>query len=151
MAADHDHDHGHDHGLIDDLARIEALRTEGVHRAGDHEGPFSLHVLGLGKTGADIITSIMKNPPEGFLSAQGTKFGALAVDIGDEDLAQVREAASDVSLRTVVDPRATVRYVSELTSRIVKLQGGLFLRAIVTTDVPVHAASPLPDNVRSIA
>jgi hypothetical protein len=96
MAADHDHDHGHDHGLIDDLARIEALRTEGVHRAGDHEGPFSLHVLGLGKTGADLITSIMKNQPEGFLSAQGTKFGALAVDIGDEDLAQVREAASSL-------------------------------------------------------
>ena len=70
MAADHDHDHGHDHGLIDDLARIEALRTEGVHRAGDHEGPFSLHVLGLGKTGADVITSIVKNPPEGFLSAR---------------------------------------------------------------------------------
>src|SRR3978361_93027 len=96
MAADHDHDHGHDHGLIDDLARIEALRTEGVHRAGDHEGPFSLHVLGLGKTRAALLTSIMKNQPEGFLSAQGTKFGALAVDIGDEDLAQVREAASSL-------------------------------------------------------
>jgi hypothetical protein len=94
MAADHDHDH--DHGLIDDLARIEALRTEGVHRAGDHEGPFSLHVLGLGKTGADLITSIMKNQPEGFLSADGAKFGALAVDIGDEDLARVRDAASSL-------------------------------------------------------
>jgi hypothetical protein len=68
-----------------------------------------------------------------------------------ELVAKVREAASDISLRTVVDPRLTVRYVSELTSRIVKLQGGLFLRAIVTTDVPVHAAAPLPDNVRSIA
>ncbi len=94
MAADHDHDH--DHGLIDDLARIEALRTEGVHRAGDHEGPFSLHVLGLGKTGADLITSIMTHQPEGFLTQEGTRFGALAVDIGDEDLAQVRDAASSL-------------------------------------------------------
>ena len=32
-----------------------------------------------------------------------------------------------------------------------KLQGGLFLRAIVTTDVPVHAPAALPENVRSIA
>ena len=96
MADDHDHDHDHDHGLIDDLARIEALRGEGVHRAGDHEGPFSLHVLGLGKTGADLITSIITHPPEGFLSQQGTRFGALAVDIGDEDLAQVRDAASSL-------------------------------------------------------
>jgi hypothetical protein len=63
MAADHDHAHDHVHEEIDNLARIEALRTEGVHRAGDHEGPFSLHVLGLGKTGADLITSIMTHQP----------------------------------------------------------------------------------------
>jgi hypothetical protein len=97
MAAehDHDHDHSHDHGDTA-MARIEALATEGVHRAGDHEGPFSLHVLGLGKTGADLITSIMKNQPEGFLSQPGTRFSALAVDIGDEDLAQVRDAAGSL-------------------------------------------------------
>ena len=29
-------------------ARIEALISDGVHRIGDHEGPFSLHVLGIG-------------------------------------------------------------------------------------------------------
>ncbi|GLZ48883.1 hypothetical protein Acsp06_50680 [Actinomycetospora sp. NBRC 106375] len=94
MAADHDHDH--DHGTTDDMARIEALSSEGVHRAGDHEGPFSLHVLGLGKTGADLITSILQNPPEGFLTEDGTRFGALAVDIGDEDLAQVRDTAASM-------------------------------------------------------
>ncbi|GLZ56204.1 tubulin-like doman-containing protein [Actinomycetospora sp. NBRC 106378] len=95
MAAEHDHDHDHDHDHGDTaMARIEALRSEGVHRAGDHEGPFSLHVLGLGATGADLITSIMRNQPDGFLSEPGTRFSALAVDIGDEDLAQVRDAAS---------------------------------------------------------
>jgi hypothetical protein len=107
MAADHDHDHDHVHAEIDDIARIEALRTEGVHRAGDHEGPFSLHVLGLGKTGADLITSIMRHQPEGFLSQEGTRFGALAVDIGDEDLAQVRDAASSLP-----SERSYVRTVS---------------------------------------
>jgi hypothetical protein len=111
MAAEHDHDHSHDHGDAT-MARIEALRTEGVHRAGDHEGPFSLHVLGLGKTGADLITSILTHQPEGFLSEPGTRFSALAVDIGDEDLAQVREAAGAVPaeksfVRTVAMPVPT--------------------------------------------
>ncbi|MDT7790905.1 MAG: hypothetical protein QOD59_341, partial [Mycobacterium sp.] len=93
---DHGHDHDHDHGLIDDLTRIEALRTEGVHRAGEHEGPFSLHVLGLGGTGAGVITKLLRERPEGFLADPTMRFSALAVDIGDEDLGQVREAGADL-------------------------------------------------------
>jgi hypothetical protein len=93
---DHEHDHDHDHGLIDDLARIEALRTEGVHRAGQHEGPFSLHVLGLGGTGAGVITKLLRERPEGFLADPTTRFSALAVDIGDQDLGRVREAGADL-------------------------------------------------------
>ncbi|SRR5579884_1474051 len=93
MATDkHEHEHGHDHDH-DDQARIEALRTEGVHRAGEHEGPFSLHVLGLGGTGAAVITTLLRERPEGFLVDPTTRFSALAVDIGDEDLSQVRAAA----------------------------------------------------------
>ena len=42
----HDHDHDHAHGPESDLARIEAVSNEGVHRAQEHEGPFSLHVVG---------------------------------------------------------------------------------------------------------
>jgi hypothetical protein len=91
---DHDHDHGHVHEVISDLARIEALRTEGVHRASEHEGPFSLHVLGLGGTGASVIARLLRERPEGFLEDPKTRFSALAVDIGDQDLAQVREASS---------------------------------------------------------
>jgi hypothetical protein len=91
---DHDHDHGHVHGVISDLARIEALRTEGVHRAGEHEGPFSLHVLGLGATGASVIARLLRERPEGFLEDPKTRFSALAVDIGDQDLTQVREAGT---------------------------------------------------------
>jgi hypothetical protein len=90
----HDHDHGHVHGVISDLARIEALRTEGVHRAGEHEGPFSLHVLGLGGTGASVIARLLQERPEGFLEDPKTRFSALAVDIGDQDLAQVRETST---------------------------------------------------------
>jgi hypothetical protein len=93
---DHDHDHGHDHshGADGDLARIQAIRDEGVHRANEHEGPFSLHVVGLGQTGAEVIAQLLRNRPEGFLEDPGTRFSALAVDIGDQDVKAVREAAS---------------------------------------------------------
>jgi hypothetical protein len=110
-AKDHDHDHGHDHDHDhdhgSDLARIEAIRDEGVHRSKEHEGPFSLHILGLGKTGADIITQLLKAPPKGFLTDPKTRFSALAVDIGDADLAPVRAAAADLPAE-----RASVRTVS---------------------------------------
>jgi hypothetical protein len=45
-------DHRHDHPPVSDLSRIEAIRDQAVHRTGEHEGLFSLHVVGLGKTGA---------------------------------------------------------------------------------------------------
>jgi hypothetical protein len=65
---------------------------------------------------------------------------------------KVKQAALDVSPRTVLDPRVGVRYLRTLTSRLIKLQGGLVLRAIVDTDA---AANNQPDadlsNVRSIA
>ena len=75
MADEHGHGHGHDHEHDSTLARIEALSNEHVHHAGDHEGPFSLHVLGLGPTGAAVITALLEDAPDGFT--------ALAVDIGD--------------------------------------------------------------------
>jgi hypothetical protein len=52
----------------------------------------------------------------------------------------------------VYDPRVGVRYLGTLASRLIKLQGGLVLRAIVDTDA---AANKQPgadlSNVRSIA
>ena len=62
----HGHDHAHDHPHDATLARIEALSNEQVHHAGDHEGPFSLHVLGLGATGAAVVTELAKDAPAGF-------------------------------------------------------------------------------------
>lgn len=99
---DHGHDHGHHHdacdseslGLTTDLSRIEALVTQGVHRIGDHEGPFSLHVLGLGKTGANIIEEMIGAHAD-IAADTETPFHALAVDIGDAELVGVRHAAED--------------------------------------------------------
>jgi hypothetical protein len=65
---------------------------------------------------------------------------------------KVKQAALNVTPRTVLDPRVGARYLATLTSRLVKLQGGLVLRAIVDTDAAAQA-QPSADrsNVRFIA
>ena len=58
----------------------------------------------------------------------------------------------DVTPRTVFDPRLGARYLATLTSRLIKLQGGLVLRAIVDTDAAAnHQSGADLSNVRSIA
>jgi hypothetical protein len=66
--------------------------------------------------------------------------------------AKVKQAALEVSPGTVFDPRVGARYLATLTSRLIKLQGGLVLRAIVDTDAAANnqAGADL-SNVRSIA
>lgn len=103
----HGHGHGHEHGAATALARIEALSNEKVHHAGDHEGPFSVHVLGLGKTGAATISAISALGPTGF--------SALAVDIGAGSLAGVGSA--DPSVRTVELPIPTRTELSSALNR----------------------------------
>jgi hypothetical protein len=69
-----------------------------------------------------------------------------------ELVSKVAQAARNVTPRTVLDPREGFRYFATLTSRLVQLQGGLFLRAIVDTDAAANN-QPAADlsNVRSIA
>jgi hypothetical protein len=55
----------------------------------------------------------------------------------------------DVTPRTVLDPRPGYRYFATLVSRLVKLPGGLLLRAMIT--VPDADAPADRSNVRSIA
>ncbi len=77
-----------------------------MHHAGDHEGPFSLHVLGLGPTGTALITQIAADAPDGFT--------ALAVDIGD--LSGVRRGG-DAAVRTVELPIPTRAELSTALNR----------------------------------
>ena len=110
MSDDHGHGHGHGHGheaAGTALARIEALSKEKVHHAGDHEGPFSLHVLGLGATGAEVVSAISGIAPPGFT--------ALAVDIGAGSLSGV--AAGDPAVRTVELPIPTRPDLSSALNR----------------------------------
>lgn len=62
------------------------------------------------------------------------------------------EATFDVSPRTMLDPLEGIRYWTTLTSQVAKFQGGLFLRAIATNDLPtdVKEDEERKDNVRSI-
>src|SRR3954452_13712121 len=91
--------------------------------------------------------------PAGVLGLPGPAGPAWLYQPSAGELAsKVKQAALDVTPRTVLDPRVGVRYLATLTSRLIKLQGGLILRAIVDTDA---AANNQPDadlsNVRSIA
>ncbi|CAA9463000.1 MAG: hypothetical protein AVDCRST_MAG28-3636 [uncultured Rubrobacteraceae bacterium] len=90
--------------------RVEELvKEQEVHRTGDQEGPFSIHILGLGKTGASVIEQLLQSPPKGFLEDSRTRFTALAVDIGDQDLEPVRKAATASGLP---EERSQVRTVA---------------------------------------
>ncbi|GAA4846731.1 hypothetical protein GCM10023403_06340 [Pseudonocardia benzenivorans] len=68
------------------LARVEALSNEKVHHAGDHEGPFSVHVLGLGPCGAAVISELAGSGLPGF--------SAVAVDVGQGSLSGLAAGGS---------------------------------------------------------
>lgn len=98
---------GHDHAHTSDLSRVEALAQQRVHEVGDHEGPFSVHVLGIGKAGADVVASFATAAKDSPLRGEGSGFSGLAIDIGDADLAGVRAAADGLpegQIRTVSLP-----------------------------------------------
>src|SRR3954451_9530585 len=90
------------------------------------------------------------------IDGAGLGQAALAGLVGQLVLGQARVALAGLVVDLLgllpLDPRVGVRYLATLTSRLIKLQGGLVLRAIVDTDA---AANNQPDtdlsNVRSIA
>lgn len=83
--------------------RLEALKRGGVHRVKDKDlMPSALHVVGIGKAGADFIAQVIRQAPDDFLEDSRKRFTALAVDIGDQDLLQVEELASSLPERAQV-------------------------------------------------
>jgi Tubulin like len=74
--------------------RLEALKRGGVHRVkGSDPMPSMMHVVGIGKAGAEFIAQMIRQAPADFLDDDRKRFTALAVDIGDQDLKQVQELA----------------------------------------------------------
>lgn len=129
--------------------RLEALKRGGVHRVKDPDPmPSAVHVVGIGKAGADFITEMIHQAPADFLTDPRQRFTALAVDIGDQDLAQVRSAAANLP-----SDRAQVKTVAlEVPSRD-ELFGSLRrYREYLKLEYPRYYWNPnyepwLPDSV----
>ena len=66
-------------------------------------------------------------------------------------VANVVTAARDFRPRTVLDPREGLLFSARLASRIVKLQGGLMLWAIITPPVEPEAELASVDRIRAVA
>jgi hypothetical protein len=77
--------------------RLEALKRGGVHRIkGGDAMPTAVHVVGIGKAGAEFIAQVIRQAPDDFLADSRKRFTALAVDIGDRDLQPVLALASSL-------------------------------------------------------
>jgi hypothetical protein len=71
--------------------KLDALKR-GVHRAtGGEATPIATHLVGIGKAGAAVIAEALRN-----LQPGGPRLNALVVDIGENDLAEVRALADDL-------------------------------------------------------
>ena len=68
-----------------------------------------------------------------------------------ELVANVKGAALDLSPRTLLNPRSGLRYAGPVATRLIKLQGRLLLRALVTTDTTSNPVVRDRSHVRSIA
>ena len=69
--------------------KLDALKR-GIHRIGEEETmPFSVHVVGLGRAGANVIAQILRDAPDDLLAAPDSRFTALAIDIGGQDLGEI--------------------------------------------------------------
>ena len=69
--------------------KLDALKR-GIHRVPqDQPLPFSVNVVGIGKAGADVVVQMLRSLPD-----VGPACAAIVIDIGDADLAPVREAVA---------------------------------------------------------
>jgi hypothetical protein len=128
-----------------DVSRIEALVTQGMHRIGDHEGPFSLHVLGLGKTGANVIESMVTAHRSGGVAADTeTPFHPLAIDIGGDELTPIQEAAAATTSDRV---RAQTVSLPDLERRGGARAGGV----TSVKDLVYRSNGPIEPALRDIA
>jgi hypothetical protein len=86
------------------------------HSATGEQSPHCIHAIGIGKTGANMVDALLRTGEiEDMLDDQRARFTALAVDIGEEDMSQLREYAHvfDERLRDrgIPTDRAQIRTV----------------------------------------
>ena len=82
--------------------KLDALKR-GVHRVGvDETLTLSSHIVGIGKAGIGVITELLRG-----LEPGAPKLTALAIDIGDHDMAELRALSADLPVE-----RAEVKLVA---------------------------------------
>ena len=73
--------------------KLDALKR-GVHRIADVAGlPYGVHLIGVGGAGVRVVEQFLRDAPADLLDVPGSRFTALALDIGEQDLAGVRALA----------------------------------------------------------
>jgi Tubulin like len=79
--------------------KLDALRR-GVHRVGAEAAlPFNVHLVGIGKAGATVVAEVLNA-----LQPSDRVMSALVIDVGDDDLKDVRKAAAALPPgRAIVD------------------------------------------------
>jgi hypothetical protein len=77
--------------------KLDALKR-GIHRIKDAQSlPYGIHLIGLGRAGANVIEEVLRVAPPELLDTEGSRLTALAVDIGDADLRGVAGLAAKFS------------------------------------------------------
>lgn len=87
------------------------------HSATGQQSPHCIHAVGVGKTGAAMVDALLRTGEiEDQLEDPRARFTGLAIDIGDEDLTELREYAvafaSRLEERGIPSERAQVRTVA---------------------------------------
>lgn len=86
------------------------------HSATGKQAPHCIHAVGIGKTGAQMIDALLRTGElEDMLDDPRARFTALSVDIGDADMAQMRQYADSfldrLRDREIPTERAQIRTV----------------------------------------
>ena len=86
------------------------------HSATGAQSPHCIHAIGIGKTGAQMVEALIRTGEiEDMLEDSRARFTGLAVDIGDQDLHELREyatASSRLEERGIPTDRAQIRTVA---------------------------------------
>src|SRR5436305_1811154 len=70
------------------------------HSATGNQSPHCIHAIGIGKTGAYMVEALLRTGEiEDLLEDHRARFTGLAIDIGDQDMHELREYANGFNAR----------------------------------------------------
>ena len=118
--------------------KLDALKR-GVHRIADVTGlPYGVHLIGVGGAGVRVVEQFLRDAPADLLDVPGSRFTALALDIGEQDLAGVRALAGRLG-----SERSQVEAVALPLPSAASLQDSLSrYRDFLKLEYPMYHANP---------